>query len=218
MGPKPLIRHPCRQRDVLIRQKVPARITARGAFSDILKSVGGFVVSPVRTALSLIRRPGVVCREYIFGDRDRVLNPAAFAAWAATIYLAVNYAVQSEIGRFFDPLAGLRGVWPYIGMLLLAPVAALQKRLFRKHGLNWAETFSFGLYMLGAFDVALLSRERRVHLSDKPLGYLGTVLVGIAVGAGWTVESVLAGPAAPAPAKLAAAPTAGWSPNGGVSP
>jgi len=25
-----------------------------------------------------------------------------------------------------------------------------------------------------------------VHLSDKPLGYLGTVVVGIAFGAGWT--------------------------------
>ena len=44
----------------------------------------------------------------------------------------------------------------------------------------------FGLYMLGVFDHALLSRERRVHFADKPLGYLGTVLVGIAFGAGWT--------------------------------
>lgn len=44
----------------------------------------------------------------------------------------------------------------------------------------------FGLYMLGAFNVGLLSTERRVHLADKPVGYLGTVLVGIAFGAGWT--------------------------------
>src|SRR5207237_1297609 len=44
----------------------------------------------------------------------------------------------------------------------------------------------FGLYLLGAFNVGLLSRERRVHLADKPMGYLGTVLVGIAFGAGWT--------------------------------
>ena len=44
----------------------------------------------------------------------------------------------------------------------------------------------FGLYMLGAFNVGLLSTERRVHLADKPMGYLGTVLVGIAFGAGWT--------------------------------
>jgi len=44
----------------------------------------------------------------------------------------------------------------------------------------------FGLYTLGVLNVGALSRERRVHLADKPVGYLGTVLVGIAFGAGWT--------------------------------
>jgi cytochrome c-type biogenesis protein len=44
----------------------------------------------------------------------------------------------------------------------------------------------FGLYMLGAFNVSFFSRERRVHIADKPVGYLGTVLVGITFGAGWT--------------------------------
>jgi cytochrome c-type biogenesis protein len=29
-------------------------------------------------------------------------------------------------------------------------------------------------------------RERRVHLADKPVGYLGTLGVGVAFGAGWT--------------------------------
>jgi cytochrome c-type biogenesis protein len=44
----------------------------------------------------------------------------------------------------------------------------------------------FGLYLLGAFNLAAFGRERRVHLTDKPLGYLGTVLVGVAFGAGWS--------------------------------
>lgn len=44
----------------------------------------------------------------------------------------------------------------------------------------------FGLYLLGVLKVGVLSRERRIHFSDKPLGYLGTVVVGIAFGAGWT--------------------------------
>lgn len=44
----------------------------------------------------------------------------------------------------------------------------------------------FGLYLLGVFNIGALSRERRVHLTDKPLGYLGTVVVGLAFGAGWT--------------------------------
>jgi cytochrome c-type biogenesis protein len=44
----------------------------------------------------------------------------------------------------------------------------------------------FGLYLLGVLNIGAFARERRVHLADKPLGYLGTVLVGIAFGAGWT--------------------------------
>ncbi len=44
----------------------------------------------------------------------------------------------------------------------------------------------FGLYLLGAFNWGVFSRERRVHLQDKPVGYLGSLLVGVAFGAGWT--------------------------------
>lgn len=44
----------------------------------------------------------------------------------------------------------------------------------------------FGLYLLGAMRIDALSRERRVHVADKPVGYVGTVLVGLAFGAGWT--------------------------------
>jgi cytochrome c-type biogenesis protein len=53
----------------------------------------------------------------------------------------------------------------------------------------------FGLYLLGVFNLGAFARERRVHLTDKPLGYLGTVVVGIAFGAGWTpcLGPILAG-------------------------
>jgi cytochrome c-type biogenesis protein len=44
----------------------------------------------------------------------------------------------------------------------------------------------FGLYLLGVFNIGAFSRERRVHIASKPLGYLGTVLVGMAFAAGWT--------------------------------
>ena len=44
----------------------------------------------------------------------------------------------------------------------------------------------FGLYMLGVFNFAFLGQDRRVYLAHKPLGYLGTLLVGVAFGAGWT--------------------------------
>lgn len=44
----------------------------------------------------------------------------------------------------------------------------------------------FGLYLLGVLNITAFMRERRVHLAEKPLGYLGTVVVGIAFGAGWS--------------------------------
>jgi len=44
----------------------------------------------------------------------------------------------------------------------------------------------FGLYMLGVIKIGAMSQDTRVHLSDKPIGYLGTMFVGIAFGAGWT--------------------------------
>lgn len=44
----------------------------------------------------------------------------------------------------------------------------------------------FGVYLLGGFRWMFLERERRVHIQDRPLGYLGSVLVGLAFGAGWT--------------------------------
>lgn len=45
---------------------------------------------------------------------------------------------------------------------------------------------AFGVYLLSGWQWAPLARERRVHLHDKPVGYLGSVLVGVAFGAGWT--------------------------------
>ncbi|MBM4188628.1 MAG: cytochrome c biogenesis protein CcdA [Gemmatimonadetes bacterium] len=45
---------------------------------------------------------------------------------------------------------------------------------------------AFGLYCLGVLKLGFLTQERRFHLEQKPLGYLGSVLVGMAFGAGWS--------------------------------
>ena len=44
----------------------------------------------------------------------------------------------------------------------------------------------FGLLCLGVFKAGILTQERRLHLERKPVGYLGSVLVGMAFAAGWT--------------------------------
>jgi len=43
-----------------------------------------------------------------------------------------------------------------------------------------------GLHLLGVFRIGALMREQRVQLSDKPEGFIGTIAVGAAFGAGWT--------------------------------
>lgn len=44
----------------------------------------------------------------------------------------------------------------------------------------------FGLFMLGVIRMPLLLQERRIQLSTRPAGMLGSVIAGVAFGAGWT--------------------------------
>ena len=44
----------------------------------------------------------------------------------------------------------------------------------------------FGLVCLGVIRADFLMRERRVQMEQKPVGYLGSLLVGMAFAAGWT--------------------------------
>jgi cytochrome c-type biogenesis protein len=63
---------------------------------------------------------------------------------------------------------------------------------FLSRNIRWFEIIGgalvilFGLHFAGIFRLRFLDREKKVHLTNKPLGYLGTVLVGMAFGAGWT--------------------------------
>jgi cytochrome c-type biogenesis protein len=45
---------------------------------------------------------------------------------------------------------------------------------------------AFGLVCLGVFKVGLLTQEHRLQLDRKPVGFLGSGLVGMAFAAGWT--------------------------------
>lgn len=44
----------------------------------------------------------------------------------------------------------------------------------------------FGIHMTGLFRFRILEFERRLHIQKKPLHFLGTFLVGMAFGAGWS--------------------------------
>ena len=93
--------------------------------------------------------------------RVALIHALLFIAGFTLIFLALG-ATATVLGR---ALLAYRGWISRVGGVLI---------------------IGFGLYLLGAFHLGALARERRVHLADKPVGYLGTVLVGVAFGAGWT--------------------------------
>lgn len=75
--------------------------------------------------------------------------------------------------------------------LLLGASATALGRVLNFHRV-WLERLGgvliifFGLVCLGVVRVRALQAERRLHLQNKPLGYLGSVIVGMAFAAGWT--------------------------------
>lgn len=44
----------------------------------------------------------------------------------------------------------------------------------------------FGLFISGVFSFRFLQHEKKFNFHDKPLGYLGSFLVGVTFAAGWT--------------------------------
>ncbi|MBU1344294.1 MAG: cytochrome c biogenesis protein CcdA [Proteobacteria bacterium] len=44
----------------------------------------------------------------------------------------------------------------------------------------------FGLHLLGIINIKGLNFEKRIHVSEKPLHLMGTFVIGMAFGAGWT--------------------------------
>jgi len=75
--------------------------------------------------------------------------------------------------------------------VLLGAAASFLGQFFRYYEL-WIARIGgviiilLGLHLAGVFRLTPLMRERRVHLADKPAGYIGTLGVGVAFGAGWT--------------------------------
>ena len=79
--------------------------------------------------------------------------------------------------------------------VLLGAIAGIASSKFQTHlreGLEWVEKigglliFLFGVHMTGIFHFGVLLGEKRVHLHEKPSGYFGTFIVGLAFAAGWT--------------------------------
>ena len=67
----------------------------------------------------------------------------------------------------------------FIGKFALGELAILRK-------IAGALVMLFGLHMMGVFRIGFLDREKRYHQTRKPLGLIGSFLVGVAFALGWT--------------------------------
>ena len=103
--------------------------------------------------------------------------------------LSLEDAARARRASFVHALLFVVG-FSLIFLALGASATALGRVLFSQRvwisRIGGALVVLFGFYLLGAFNSMFLARERRVHIADKPVGYLGTLLVGVAFGAGWT--------------------------------
>ncbi|MCM2264071.1 MAG: cytochrome c biogenesis protein CcdA [Desulfuromonadales bacterium] len=79
--------------------------------------------------------------------------------------------------------------------ITLGGIVGLASSGFQEHlrtGLVWVERIGglliilFGIHLTGLFHFGVLLGEKRIHLHDKPTGYFGTFIVGLAFAAGWT--------------------------------
>jgi len=109
--------------------------------------------------------------------------------------IGILVAFAAGVLSFLSPCV-LPLVPSYLGFLTGMTLEEMtgRRRLAMVHALLFVSGFAlvfvliilFGLYAMGVFKLRFLQMEKRVQLERKPLGYLGSVLVGMAFAAGWT--------------------------------
>ncbi|MBF0507555.1 MAG: cytochrome c biogenesis protein CcdA [Deltaproteobacteria bacterium] len=71
-----------------------------------------------------------------------------------------------------------------LSITLLGQIMARYQQVIRQVG--GVIIILLGVYLTGVIRFKFLEFERRVHLQEKPVGYVGSFLVGVTFAAGWT--------------------------------
>ncbi|HEX5831425.1 MAG TPA: cytochrome c biogenesis protein CcdA [Gemmatimonadaceae bacterium] len=109
---------------------------------------------------------GMSLEDLASGDRDGARRQAALHAALFILGFSLVFMALGATATLFG--AALRRLLP-----------ALQQA-------GGVVIVLFGLNLLGMLRLPVLMRERRMHLARRPGGRVGSVLVGVAFGAGWT--------------------------------
>lgn len=81
---------------------------------------------------------------------------------------------------------GFTAVFMTFGWTATSAGRALSQALPWINRLGGLLLIAFGIYMTGLVRIPALSRDLRPHLTRKPAGSIGSFVVGVAFGAGWT--------------------------------
>ncbi len=94
--------------------------------------------------------------------RAIILNSVMFILGFSLVFIAMG-ATISLLGQYF---AVYQGIFRRVGAVIIV---------------------FMGLHIIGLVNFKFLQRDKRLHLfNDKPLGFIGSFLVGIGFAAGWT--------------------------------
>lgn len=108
----------------------------------------------LRTARTLLREPGRVCRDYISGRRVPWMHPFKYALLMATAaFLVQRWLYELSPVPEDEALARLQEYQVNFGLIMnfmfLPFWASLTRLIFRKSGLSWIEHLVVALYGFG---------------------------------------------------------------------
>jgi cytochrome c-type biogenesis protein len=144
-----------------------------GDVSLLAAFAGGFLSFISPCVLPLI--PGYI--SFVSGaSLDEMRGAAAVAAKSRTQIFLTSLAFVIGFSLVFIALGASASA---IGHFLLRRLPLLAK-------IAGVVIIIFGLHTMGVFRLAFLETEKRVHSQQKPIGFFGALLVGIAFAFGWT--------------------------------
>jgi len=81
---------------------------------------------------------------------------------------------------------GFSLVFMSLGLVATAFGGSIARMLPALNRLGGVVVLLFGIHLLGLLRLPAFARDLRVHLENRPAGPFGSLLVGVAFGAGWT--------------------------------
>ncbi|MBI5739945.1 MAG: cytochrome c biogenesis protein CcdA [Nitrospirae bacterium] len=136
-----------------------------GAFlGGVLSFLSPCVLPLIPSYVSYIT--GISFEDFKTGDKALIrrltlVNSSAFVAGFSTVFILLGIS-SSYIGALFSVY--------YDQIRIIGGIIIIV----------------FGLYVMGVLKLNFLMADKRVHLKSKPRGVLGSLVVGLTFGAGWT--------------------------------